>query len=96
MANDADLRVTPPRGQNEDSFSAANTRAGPAADKRLPPPGTVITREYKSRTLEVKVLSDGFEFEGEVYGSLSAVARAATGAHWNGFHFFGLQKKRGD
>ena len=50
--------------------------------------GTLITRQYKGRTLVVEVLADGFEYEGKRFPSLSAVAKAATGAHWNGFHFF--------
>ena len=40
-----------------------------------------------------KPLYDGFEFEGEVFGSLSAVARKITGQHMNGFHFFRLGKE---
>ena len=44
-------------------------------DKRLPLPGTIITREYKDRTLQLRVLPRGFEFDGEVYKSLSAVAK---------------------
>ena len=58
-------------------------------------PGTHLTREYKGRLLVVKVLPDGFEFEGEVYGSLSAVAKAVTGSHWNGYHFFRLDQEGG-
>jgi hypothetical protein len=64
-------------------------------DERLPAPGTVITRKYKGRMLNVVVREKGFEFEGEVYNSLSAVAKAITGAHYNGFLFFGLVKKGG-
>lgn len=41
-------------------------------------PGTIITREYKGETLHVTVLPQGFEFEGEVYKSLSAAAKAIT------------------
>ena len=41
--------------------------------------------------LEVRVLEDGFEFEGERYRSLSAVARKITGTHCNGFRFFNLE-----
>jgi hypothetical protein len=37
-----------------------------------------------------KVLTNGFEYEGQHYTSLSAVARAATGTRWNGWMFFGL------
>ena len=58
-------------------------------------PGTVLTRDYKDRRITVTVLDDGFEFEGERFRSLSAVARAVTGSHWNGFHFFGLPRKGG-
>ena len=65
-----------------------------AALQRMPPPGTIITREYKGQTLQVKVLPQGFEFEGEVYKSLSAVAKAITGQHCNGYHFFRLGKEQ--
>jgi hypothetical protein len=65
-------------------------------DDRLPPPGTVITRRYKGEVLQVKVLPHGFEYKGEVYGSLSAVARAITGSHCNGYLFFRMGEKGGD
>jgi hypothetical protein len=57
-------------------------------------PGTLLTRKYKGETIQVKVCQDGFEFEGERFKSLSAVAKRVTGTHWNGFHFFGLTKKQ--
>jgi hypothetical protein len=44
----------------------------------------------------VRVLADGFEFEGAVHPSLSAVAKAITGSHCNGFLFFRLAGKGGD
>lgn len=53
-------------------------------------PGTMLTKVYKGQTLQVRVVEKGFEYEGTVYRSLSAVARAITGAHWNGRLFFGL------
>jgi len=56
-------------------------------------PGAIITRRYKGRTVEVRVLPRGFEYEGEVYRTLSAVAKQITGAHWNGYYFFGLCTK---
>ena len=59
-------------------------------DPRLPPPGNWIERKYKGRTIRVLVISDGFEFEGERYRSLSAIAKAVTGSHINGFLFFRL------
>lgn len=57
-----------------------------------PVPGTVITREYKGNEIRVRVLDEGYEYEGQPYRSLSAVAKAVTGSHWNGRAFFGLKK----
>ena len=38
----------------------------------------------------VIVLEDGFEYDGRHWKSLTAIARAITGTHWNGNRFFGL------
>jgi hypothetical protein len=92
LANDADLRSAPPRPAR--GAAPAPPAAAPAApprppaDRRLPPPGTVLTRPYKGALLQVRVLPAGFEYEGAAYRSLSAVARAITGSHCNGFLFF--------
>jgi Protein of unknown function (DUF2924) len=40
----------------------------------------------------VKVLSAGFEFDGRVFSSLSAIANEVTGGNWNGFVFFRLTR----
>jgi hypothetical protein len=65
-----------------------------ARDPRLPAPGTIITREYKGTEYRVEVLEDGFLYDGQRYGSLSKVAKAITGTHWNGFMFFSLPGKK--
>ena len=65
------------------------------ADDRLRP-GTILTRRYKGRTLTVEVLEHGFAYEGQVYRSLSAVAKAVTGSHCSGHFFFGLTTKGQD
>jgi hypothetical protein len=44
----------------------------------------------------VQVLPQGFQFEGQAYRSLSAVAKAVTGSHCNGFLFFRLNAKGED
>ncbi len=62
--------------------------------RRAPLPGTVLVRAYQGRTLQVNVLEDGFEYDGQTFRSLTAVTRAITGAHWNGYHFFGLTRER--
>ena len=92
LAKKADLRLSPPKvlpAPVERPRIAAFQAIG---DDRVPVSGTVITRAYKGKTLQVKVVPHGFEYEGEVYKSLSAVARAVTGQHMNGFHFFRLAK----
>ena len=91
LADDADLRVIPPRAEAAGRATAAPDPA--PKDPRLPVPGTVLTRPYKGGVLQVRVLADGFEYDGATYGSLSAVAKAATGSHCNGFAFFGLVGK---
>lgn len=96
LARDADLRLTPPRAKPE-LPPAGHTVAGPIAlDPRLPPPGTVLTRKYKGGVVHVKVRPDGFEYDGVVYTSLSAVAKQITGSHCNGFLFFRLDRKGGE
>jgi hypothetical protein len=59
-------------------------------DPRLPAVGTVLEREHQGKKIRVTVLEDGFRYEGEIYNSLSTVARVATGTIWNGFTFFHL------
>jgi hypothetical protein len=61
-----------------------------ARDPRLPKVGTTITKKYKGKTINVRVLEEGFECGGKEFRSLSAVAKHVTGAIWNGFLFFGL------
>jgi hypothetical protein len=68
---------------------------GRRRDRRMPGPGTELTRDYGNRTIVVKILDNGFECEGQHYSSLSAAAGAVTGTRWNGLVFFGLAK-RGD
>ena len=60
-----------------------------------PTPGSIFTRVYKGRTLTVLLRDDGrFEFDGDIYGSLTAIAKAVTGSIWNGRLFFGLPPAR--
>jgi hypothetical protein len=98
LARDADLRMMPPAATKAEPTLGSITKTRDVrfeADNRLPPPGTVLTRKYKGDTVQVKVLTEGFEYAGEVYGSLSAVAKAITGSHCNGFLFFRLKTKTG-
>lgn len=53
--------------------------------------GSVIVREYQGTVHEVLVMTDGFCWQGQVYSSLSTIARRITGTSWNGPRFFGLR-----
>jgi len=96
LANDADLRLRPPRPTSS-SLKPKGRRPlkeprPPRRDPRLPAPGELLVREFKGATVVVRVLEDGFEYGGRVYPSLSPIAREATGSKWNGFLFFGLAR----
>jgi Protein of unknown function (DUF2924) len=56
-------------------------------------PGTVLVREWNRRMYRVKVLADGYAWNGKTYPNLSKAAFAITGTHWNGPKFFGLRDK---
>ena len=58
-------------------------------------PGSVISKQWRGAQHVVRVLADGFEHPGTVYGSLSHVAREITGTRWNGPAFFGLRQGHG-
>jgi hypothetical protein len=76
---DAPIQVLPGRG---------------VRDPRLPRPGSIILRDYRGLRLVVTVLDRGFEWNGQTYPSLSALASAVTGTHWNGRLFFGLTRRK--
>ncbi len=40
---------------------------------------------------EVEVAKDGFEYNGQKWSSLSAIATKITGTKWSGPKFFGLK-----
>ena len=65
-----------------------------ARDPRLPTPGSAIVRQHKGRKHRVVVLEDGFEYDGERYRTLTAVAKTITGSHINGYRFFKLGTQR--
>ena len=88
LARDADLRLNAPRSQTTTATTPQPATVPTPVDHRLPPPGTILTRPYKGQLVQVQVLTEGFAYAGRVYPSLSAVAKAVTDSHCNGFHFF--------
>jgi len=84
-----------PLGRKAFQYVGTSLPVPEARDSRLPAPGTVLIRQYRGRTIAVTVLEDGFDLEGKRYPSLTAVAQAVTGSHWNGhLFFFGSPSKR--
>jgi hypothetical protein len=57
-------------------------------------PGTWLSRTWHGEVHQVIVLESGFEYRGGRYASLSAIAKAITGANWSGPRFFGLHSPR--
>ncbi len=56
-------------------------------------PGARLIREWNGATHVVEVVEDGSVWNGERHRSLSAIARAITGARWSGPRFFGLSSE---
>jgi hypothetical protein len=99
LADDAEIRLSAPRAADAAANGTGRTVAAAFDAGRpdtFPKPGAVIRREYKGRAIVVRVLPRGFEYEGEVYRSLTAIAQKITGAHWNGVSFFRLPSARGE
>jgi DUF2924 family protein len=95
LANDADLRLSPLRPTSTVPVAVTDqpARLSGKRNDRLPAAGTILTRPYKGMTVQVRVLAHGFVYEGTIYSSLSAVAKAITGSHCNGYLFFRLFPK---
>lgn len=53
-------------------------------------PGTRLIREWNGITHQVDITDKGYDWNAQHYASLSAVAKAITGAHWSGPRFFGV------
>ena len=54
-------------------------------------PGTRFVRIWNDQRYEVIARESGFEYDGRIFRSLSAIAREITGTRWNGKIFFGLK-----
>jgi hypothetical protein len=94
---DALLRTLAGFGPRESGGGSQTGTAGSpwtTQPQRRIKPGSVLVREWDGRLHRVMVLEEGFAWEGKTYRSLSKVAGAITGGHWNGPRFFGLTGSR--
>lgn len=98
IADDRDVKERFSTAKRPISTTANNTAMTVkyTPEPSAPMPGSVLHRNYRGQDIRVLVLENGFEWEGTVYKSLSATARAITGTRWNGKLFFGLKKKGGE
>lgn len=92
-ASRVNATATAPRGT-----ASRTKRDAPGAALRSAPselvPGTRLVKIHGGHTHVVEVTSAGMLYEDQLYSSLSAVAKAITGTHWNGLLFFGLRKRK--
>ena len=91
------LRLTSPRlrppSENAQTLSRTLPRAITTNQSDIAP-GTQLERMYKGQRIFVTVMDNGVRFNGELYRSLSAVAKVVTGSHCSGKSFFGLTKRK--
>lgn len=89
-------RTQPAAGAVE--LAAPRTKPAPAEAPHPAPselaPGTRLVKIYGGQTHVVEVTAGGMLYQDQLYSSLSAVAKAITGTHWNGLLFFGLRKRK--
>ena len=77
-----------------EQFADRNITRRRIRDDVMPIAGTRLLREWQGVEHTVTVLTEGYEWQGRPYRSLSAIARAITGTRWNGLVFFGLKSQR--
>ena len=78
-----------------EEFDGGDRKKSRVRADALPIAGTRLIREWQGLEHVVTVTTDGFEWQGRPYKSLSAIARAITGTRWNGWVFFGLKRRGG-
>lgn len=97
IEDDRDARFLPPRTAKALSDAPRRRVALPRSEKpTMPPPGTILERDFGGHVHRVTLLDDGVEYLGRRFRSLSGVAREITGTNWNGKRFFGLIDAKGE
>jgi hypothetical protein len=85
-------RILQPHGGTLKRTLREVRRSGAASPAKRLTPGTRLLREWQGETHHVTVVTAGFEHDGTLYKSLSAIARRITGTPWSGPLFFGLRQ----
>lgn len=91
LREQAGLGLTPEQQQKLNRLVAAYKR-NPAPLRELKvKPGTRLVRTWQGSQYDVLVRTDGYEFQGKKFKSLSEIAKTITGTSWNGWRFFGIK-----
>ncbi len=85
------IRTEESSGNVDSMIRGLRKRTATQKPKATAPPGTRLLREWQGKTHHITVVNDGFEYEGKIYKSLTAIARLITGTAWSGPLFFGLR-----
>lgn len=87
-----DLSSSAKRRLREIATAVHRRDASAAGAARWIQPGTQMIRQWQKETHTVTATPEGFEWKGQTYKSLSAIARQITGTNWNGYTFFGVKR----
>lgn len=79
-------------GLNKADLAKIMNRASPTQRSNSPQMaiGSRFLREWNGTTHIVERIEEGYQWNGQTYASLSAIAKLITGAYWSGPRFFGL------
>lgn len=89
LVDESQIRVRPPKAFRP----VVDAGTLPDSETTEPPTGKILSRNYKGQQIEVAVLDNGYLYDGKLYASLTAIAKAITGSHCSGRAFFGLTGK---
>jgi hypothetical protein len=90
-ANSQSPAVLPAVGLKRTNSRRAAAPMLPASSQLQP--GARLIKAYGGQNHVVEVTAQGMLYDGQLFGSLSAVAKHITGTHWNGLLFFGLRRR---
>lgn len=91
LSKRAQERLEELMGEIDIDLGAERKRVKPARNGKAL--GTTVERVWKGRMVRATSVEGGWEHDGVVYRSLSAVAKHVTGSHWNGKLFFGMTRR---
>ena len=71
----------------------ANPKSAVSFDPSIRP-GTRLVRQWGDQVHLVNLETNGYQYQGARYKSLSEIARVITGTHWSGPLFFGIKSEQ--